>query len=141
MSTVELVGVGALFSPARIAVAGFLAGYSGRTREAYSLDLRQWARWCTEQHLELLGVARAHIELYARWLEETGRPAPRSLGACRQSCRSTGTPSRNVSSTPHPRCTCAARKWTTSPERWVWTVTRLVPCLSLPGSLAAATMR
>jgi hypothetical protein len=31
MSTVELVPVEALFTPARMAVAGFLAGYSGRT--------------------------------------------------------------------------------------------------------------
>jgi hypothetical protein len=27
-------------------VAGFLAGYSGRTREAYTLDLRLCYRWC-----------------------------------------------------------------------------------------------
>jgi len=73
MSTVELVPIDVLINPARIAVAGFLAGYSGRTREAYSLDLRQWSRWCAEQHLELFAVSRAHIELYARWLEETGK--------------------------------------------------------------------
>ena len=28
----------------RLALAGFLAGYSGLTREAYELDLRQYAR-------------------------------------------------------------------------------------------------
>ena len=31
--------------------AGFLAGYSGRTREAYTLDLRQYYRWCEEHRL------------------------------------------------------------------------------------------
>jgi integrase/recombinase XerD len=72
MSTVELVPVGALFSPERVAV-GFLAGYSGRTREAYALDLRMFGQWCTERHLDLFAVTRAHIELYARWLEEQGR--------------------------------------------------------------------
>jgi integrase/recombinase XerD len=72
-STAELVPGDVLINPVRIAVAGFLAGSSGRTRQAYSLDLRQWSRWCADQHLEPFGVARAPIELYARWLEETGR--------------------------------------------------------------------
>ena len=73
MSTVELVPVGALFSPACVAVAGFLAGYSGRTREAYALDVRMFGYWCTERQVDLFAVSRAHIELYARWLEEQGR--------------------------------------------------------------------
>ena len=30
----------------RVALAGFLAGYRGLTREAYALDLRQFASWC-----------------------------------------------------------------------------------------------
>jgi hypothetical protein len=30
----------------RLALAGFLAGYTGLTREAYALDLRQFASWC-----------------------------------------------------------------------------------------------
>jgi integrase/recombinase XerD len=32
--------------PERLALAGFLAGYTGLTREAYTLDLRQYASWC-----------------------------------------------------------------------------------------------
>lgn len=56
-----------------IAIAGFLAGYSARTREAYTLDLRQFYRWCQEHGLDLFGVRRAEIELYARQLEELGR--------------------------------------------------------------------
>jgi hypothetical protein len=36
-----------LFSePERVALAGFLAGYSGLTRDAYALDLRQYTSWC-----------------------------------------------------------------------------------------------
>ena len=35
----------------RLALAGFLAGYSGLTREAYELDLRQYAGWCHQHHL------------------------------------------------------------------------------------------
>jgi len=30
----------------RLALAGFLAGYSGLTRQAYELDLRQYTSWC-----------------------------------------------------------------------------------------------
>ena len=32
----------------RLALAGFLAGYSGLTRDAYTLDLRHYVAWCTE---------------------------------------------------------------------------------------------
>lgn len=69
------VVVEAGFDPfrARVAVGGFLAGYSGKTLEAYALDLRQWSEWCLDHDLDLLEVRRAHIELFARWLEETGR--------------------------------------------------------------------
>ena len=61
------------------AAAGFLAGYSGRTREAYTLDLRQFYGWCANHALGLFEVKRTHIELYARQLEELGR-APATIG-------------------------------------------------------------
>lgn len=35
------------------AAAGFLAGFSDRTREAYTLDLRQFIIWCGQHHLGL----------------------------------------------------------------------------------------
>ena len=34
----------------RRALAGFLAGYSGTTVEAYRLDLRQWITWLDTFH-------------------------------------------------------------------------------------------
>jgi site-specific recombinase XerD len=58
---------------ARAAIGGFLAGYTGQTFDAYALDLRQWVRWCADHDLDLFEVRRAHIELFARWLEENGR--------------------------------------------------------------------
>lgn len=58
---------------ARAAIGGYLAGYTGQTFDAYALDLRQWFRWCVEHDLDLFEVRRAHIELFARWLEEAGR--------------------------------------------------------------------
>jgi hypothetical protein len=35
----------------RYALAAFVAGYRGPTRDAYALDLRQFVAWCTEHHL------------------------------------------------------------------------------------------
>jgi len=57
----------------RLALAGFLAGYSGLTREAYELDLRQYTSWCHQHHLRLFQVRRADIECFARDLETRGR--------------------------------------------------------------------
>jgi len=57
----------------RHAIAGFLAGFGRLTREAYSLDLRQWMTWCNSHNLGVLEVRRAHIELYARSMEAAGK--------------------------------------------------------------------
>src|SRR5262249_56054927 len=57
----------------RLAVAGFLAGYRGLTREAYALDLRQFTAWCRARSLNLFAVRRADIESFARDLEARGR--------------------------------------------------------------------
>jgi len=57
----------------RLALAGFLAGYRGLTREAYTLDLRQFTSWCRARSLSLFAVRRADIESFARDLEARGR--------------------------------------------------------------------
>src|SRR5690349_10151684 len=57
----------------RFALAGFLAGYRGLTREAYTLDLRQFSGWCRARSLPLFSVRRADIETFARELEARGR--------------------------------------------------------------------
>src|SRR5262249_35221892 len=59
--------------PEGVALAGFLAGYTGRTREAYPLDLRQFFTWCERRGVKLFDVHRNEIELFARELEELGR--------------------------------------------------------------------
>ena len=61
----------------RFAIAGFLAGYSGLTREAYQLDLRQFTAWCASQGQSLFGVRRAHIEAFARE-HQLGQQEPRA---------------------------------------------------------------
>jgi site-specific recombinase XerD len=57
----------------RLALAGFLAGYSGLTREAYELDLRQYAGWCHQHHVRLFQARRPDIECFACDLEVRGR--------------------------------------------------------------------
>jgi len=57
----------------RLALAGFLAGYSGLTRQAYELDLRQYASWCHQHHIRLFQARRPDIECFARDLETRGR--------------------------------------------------------------------
>ena len=57
----------------RLALAGFLAGYRGLTREAYGLDLRQYTSWCHQHQLRLFQARRADIECLARDLEARGR--------------------------------------------------------------------
>ena len=42
-----------LFDEARLAVAGFLARYSGPTRRSYATDLRQFFSWCASVDLEI----------------------------------------------------------------------------------------
>jgi hypothetical protein len=59
--------------PERLARAWFLAGYTGLTREAYALDLRQYASWCQQNHLRLFQARRADIECFAGDLEARGR--------------------------------------------------------------------
>ena len=57
----------------RIGLTGFLAGYRGLTREAYALDLRQFASWCRARSLTLSAVCRADIEGFARDRAAMGR--------------------------------------------------------------------
>jgi len=57
----------------RFALAGFLAGYRGLTREACALDLRQFTSWCQARSVSLFAVRRADIETFARDLEARGR--------------------------------------------------------------------
>jgi integrase/recombinase XerD len=63
----------AFTDPERLALAGYLAGYRGLTREAYALDLRQFTTLCRDRSPGLFAVRRAHIDSFARELEAKGR--------------------------------------------------------------------
>ena len=80
----------------QLALAGFLAGYSGLTRDAYTLDLRQYVAWCTEHRLAVFGARRVDIECFARHLESLGRAGPPSPAGCAPWPASTVTPNRKV---------------------------------------------
>ena len=70
----SIVPVQPVFTDAeRLALAGYLAGYRGLTREAYTMDLRQFTGWCRTRSLPLFAVRRADIETFARELEARGR--------------------------------------------------------------------
>jgi hypothetical protein len=118
----------------RLALAGFLAGYRGLTREAYTLDLRQFTAWCRARSMPLFSVGRVDIETFARELEAKAEPAPPLPGGCAPSPGSTSTRSKkNSSSTPRPR-TSAAPGWITNRTPPPWTATSSVPSWSPPGS-------
>jgi hypothetical protein len=107
--TVALVDHGsALRDEVRRALAGFLAGYSGTTVDAYRLDLRQWITWLDSFHTDVFAVERAHIELYAR------------LAEADDSSSSTRPPMYDDPNS------------TTNPPPWVWTATNSEPSWSKP---------
>jgi hypothetical protein len=92
----ELVRVTeALFSETeRVALAGLLAGYSGLTRDAYTLDLRQYTSWCAERGLHLFTARRADIDCFG----DVGPTVGRATRARLSVAGSTATPSRKTCS-------------------------------------------
>ena len=66
-------------SGAHLAAAGFLARYSGRTRDAHAADLRTYLAWCTSRQLDPFEATRPHVEIYSRWLEEDRHLAPATV--------------------------------------------------------------
>ncbi|MGH3296231.1 MAG: hypothetical protein ACRDP7_30980 [Trebonia sp.] len=60
----------------RLALAGFLAGYRGVTREACTLDLRQFTGWCRARSLPLFSVRRADLaRLRPRLVTQPAQPS------------------------------------------------------------------
>ena len=60
-------------SPAQLAAVSYLARYSGHTPALYTFQLRRWFAWCEANALDpLIGIQRAHVELYIRHLGDSG---------------------------------------------------------------------
>ena len=60
-------------TPGQLPAVSYLARYSGHTHNLYAYQLRRWFEWCEASSLDpLVGIQRAHVELYIRHLGETG---------------------------------------------------------------------
>jgi hypothetical protein len=133
-SPAALVPVAPVFTNTeRLALAGFLAGYSGLTRQAYELDLRQYAGWCSQHHLRLFQARRADIECFARDLEIRGRAR---ATITRRLCTIAGFYRYAVEEElleHSPAAMSAARAWTMNPTPPGWTATNSARYWSLPG--------
>jgi hypothetical protein len=141
-TTTALVPLQPAFSDAeRLALAGFLAGYRGLTREAYPLNLRQLTTWCRARSLSLFAVRRADIEGFARDLEARGRAR---ATVTRRLCTIAGFYRYSVEEElldHSPAAMFGGRGWIMSrmPSRWI--ATSSAPCWSRPGSARRESMR
>lgn len=72
-STILLPFQPTTMSTAQLAAVSYLARYSGHTHRMYASQLRRWFAWCESNGLDpLLGIQRAHVELYIRQLGDAG---------------------------------------------------------------------
>jgi len=63
----------------RVAVAAYLARFTGSSRTHTASDLRCYLSWCTERSLDPLAARRPHLELYIRWMQETRHFKPSTV--------------------------------------------------------------
>jgi integrase/recombinase XerD len=62
-----------LAGPEHVALAGFLGGYRGLTRDAYALDLRQFVAFCDEgRAMATVGRRLCTVTGFYRYAEEEG---------------------------------------------------------------------
>src|SRR4051794_2063026 len=60
-------------TPSQLAAVSYLARYSGHTHTLYAYQLRRWFAWCESSGLDpLVGIQRAHVELFIRGLAASG---------------------------------------------------------------------
>jgi len=60
-------------TPGQLAAVSYLARYSGHTHRLYAYQLRRWFGRCEANGLDpLVGIQRAHVELYIRHLGGCG---------------------------------------------------------------------
>jgi len=63
----------------RLAMAAYLARFTGSSREHTESDLRCYLAWCAERGLDPLAARRPHLELYIRWMQEIRRFKPSTI--------------------------------------------------------------
>jgi len=62
-----------------VAVAAYLARFTGQSRIHSGSDLRAYLDWCLARGLDPLAARRPHIELYIRWMQEVRRLKPSTV--------------------------------------------------------------
>ncbi len=62
-----------------LAIAGWLARYSGNTAETYRHQIRTFIGWCINQDVRPLELKRPHIELYLRHCETVRGNLPQTV--------------------------------------------------------------
>jgi integrase/recombinase XerD len=62
-----------------LAVAGYLARFTGSSRDHTRSDLRCYLAWCAARGLDPLAARRPHLELYIRWMQEVRRFKPSTV--------------------------------------------------------------
>ena len=63
----------------RLAVAAYLARFTGSSRAHTGSDLRCYLAWCAERGLDPLTATRPHLELYIRWMQEIRQFKPSTI--------------------------------------------------------------
>jgi site-specific recombinase XerD len=63
----------------RLAVAAYLARFTGSSREHTESDLRCYLAWCAGRGLDPLAARRPHLELYLRWMQEIRHFKPSTI--------------------------------------------------------------
>jgi site-specific recombinase XerD len=63
----------------RLAVAAYLARFTGTSRQHTASDLRCYLSWCAGRGLDPLAARRPHLELYIRWMQEARQFKPSTV--------------------------------------------------------------
>ena len=72
-STITLPFQPDALTSAQLAAVSYLARYTGQTHRLYAYQLHRWFTWCQINGLDpLIGLQRAHLELYIRHLHDAG---------------------------------------------------------------------
>ncbi len=113
----------ATMASAQLAAVSYLARYCGLTHSLYAYQLRQWFAWCESNGLDpLVGIQRAHVELYIRQLGDRGLMDSSVVTMCTPSAGTSGSPTSTASSAPTQRSMHGCRRRiATSPAPRDWT--------------------
>jgi hypothetical protein len=103
----------------RVAVAAFLARYTGLSRAHTASDLRGFLDWCAGRGVDPLAASRPQLELFVRWMQETRRLKPSTVSRRTSVVAGFSAPASSTAcwSTPRPS-SCAAPGCHQSRPRW-----------------------